>query len=175
MKQSMRAKRMERHHKRQGQQAKLSLVSLMDIFTILVFFLMLNASDVQVLDNHKSVSLPQSSADTPAKETLLILVNNKDLMLQGQRLASVPELLSSADDTIEALTKELDYQKVKAAQRSSMLDENGDPIERSITIMGDEAVPYLLLKKIMQTCAQAGYTDVSLAVEQIPGSQENGA
>ncbi len=77
---------MERHHKRQSQQAKLSLVSLMDIFTILVFFLMLNASDVQVLDNHKSVTLPEATSETPARETLLLLVNNQSLILQGQKL-----------------------------------------------------------------------------------------
>ena len=100
MKQSMRAKRMERHHKRQSQQAKLSLVSLMDIFTILVFFLMLNASDVQVLDNHKSVTLPEATSDTPAKETLLLMVNNQSLVLQGQKIADVSEVMQQGQETI---------------------------------------------------------------------------
>ena len=166
MKQSVRAKRMDRNHKRRAQHAKLSLVSLMDIFTILVFFLMLNASDVQVLDNHKSITLPQSPADTPAKETLLILVNNADIVLQGQKLADVSSVLSDSGDTILSLEKELAYRLSKAPQAQDTIVESKEPDGHAITIMGDQSVPYALLKKIMYTCAQAGFTDVSLAVEQ---------
>ncbi|WP_034474809.1 ExbD/TolR family protein [Aestuariibacter salexigens] len=165
MKQSMRAKRMARNHKRMKQPAKLSLVSLMDIFTILVFFLMLNASDVQVLDNHKSVTLPESSADTAAQETLLLMVNQQELILQGRKVASVPDVLATSDDNIASLAQELTYQAGKAASPD---DDKSAP--RAITIMGDEAVPYQLLKKIMQTCASAGYTNISLAVEHIAGT-----
>ena len=171
MKQSVRAKRMARSHKRNSQQAKLSLVSLMDIFTILVFFLMLNASDVQVLDNHKSITLPESTADTPAKETLLIMVNNDSIVLQGQKLTDVPSELSSGSDTIKALADELAYRLSKAPVEPAA---NENVSGKAITIMGDQAVPYALLKKIMMTCAQAGYTDVSLAVEQILGGDSQG-
>ena len=166
MKQSLRARRMARNHQRRAQQAKLSLVSLMDIFTILVFFLMLNSSDVQVLDNHKSVTLPKASADTPAEETLLVLVNERDLILQGQKLASVPELMAQSEELIPALAVELDYQKGKSAQAADS--------PRSVTIMGDAAIPYQLLKRILYTCSQAGYTDVALAVEQITTASANG-
>lgn len=169
MKQSMRAKRMERHHKRQSQQAKLSLVSLMDIFTILVFFLMLNASDVQVLDNHKSVTLPEATSETPAKETLLLLVNNQSLILQGQKIADVSDVMQQGEDTIDALASELSYRKKRRQLSDMAAAQEGEGLP--ITIMGDETVPYVLLKKIMATCASEGYTDVALAVEQIPTAQ----
>ncbi len=169
MKQSMRAKRMERHHKRQSQQAKLSLVSLMDIFTILVFFLMLNASDVQVLDNHKSVTLPEATSDTPAKETLLLMVNNQSLVLQGQKIADVSEVMQQGQETIEALATELNYRKKRRQLSDIAAAQEGEGLP--ITIMGDETVPYALLKKIMATCASEGYTDVALAVEQIQSAQ----
>ena len=58
MKMSRRAKRMDRHHKRNKGRAVLNLVSLMDIFTILVFFLLVNSGEVQVLPNAKALSLP---------------------------------------------------------------------------------------------------------------------
>ncbi|MDF2177851.1 biopolymer transporter ExbD [Aliiglaciecola sp. CAU 1673] len=166
MKQSVRAKRMERHHKRLSNQAKLSLVSLMDIFTILVFFLMLNASDVQVLQTHKSVQLPTSGANTPAKETLLLMVNNQQLVLQGQKLVDVDAVLASGEDLIAPLMAEL----TRHAQKTPVA-EGEEQIGRQITIMGDQAVPYALLKKIMQTCAEAGYTEIALAVEhkEAPG------
>ena len=57
---SARAKRMEKHHKRHGKNVGLNLVSLMDIFTILVFFLLVNSSDVETLPNAKDLQLPES-------------------------------------------------------------------------------------------------------------------
>jgi len=167
MKQSVRAKRMARNHKRNARQAKLSLVSLTDIFTILVFFLMLNASDVQVLDNHKSITLPESPSDVAAKETLLIMVNNSTLVLQGQKLANIDEILSSNEETIGVLADELAFRLQQASKRASVDASDESAVQgKAITIMGDRSVPYALLKRIMYTCAQAGYTDVSLAVEQ---------
>lgn len=174
MKQSARALRMQRHHKRMAKDSKLSLVSLMDIFTILVFFLMVNASDVQVLQNSKSVELPESSAKQAAKETLILMVNNKDLILQGQKLADVQAILRQSDDLIPELATELAYQ-VNRAGNNGKKDPDGNDIERAITIMGDKNIPYVLLKRIMQTCAQAGFTNISLAVEGQDPSLQQGA
>ena len=173
MKQSARAMRMQRHHKRMSKDSKLSLVSLMDIFTILVFFLMVNASEVQVLQNSKSIELPESTAQQGAKETLILMVNNNDLILQGQKLADVHTILSQSEDLIPELATELAY-RINRVANSDATDANGNNIERAITIMGDKNIPYTLLKRIMQTCAQAGFTNISLAVEgQAPTEQKN--
>jgi biopolymer transport protein TolR len=177
MKKSARAMRMERHHKRMSKDSKLSLVSLMDIFTILVFFLMLNASDVQVLQNSKSVVLPESTAKQAARETLLLVVNNQDLILQGRKLADVAQLLANPDEIIAELATELAYQLGRSKQSSNAEDgaspAENDEIGRAITIMGDKSIPYALLKRIMQTCAQAGFTDISLAVESVEADGTN--
>ena len=165
MKKSARALRMDRHHKRMAKDSKLSLVSLMDIFTILVFFLMVNASDVQVLQNSKSVELPKSTSQQAAKETLILMVNNQDLILQGRKLANVDDILSQADDVILELATELEYQIKRSGNEMVASNDEQQPIARSITIMGDKHIPYTILKRIMQTCAQAGFTNISLAVE----------
>jgi biopolymer transport protein TolR len=180
MKQSARAIRMDRHHKRMTKDSKLSLVSLMDIFTILVFFLMVNASDIQVLQNNKSVELPESKAQQAPKETLILIVNNNDLILQGQKLADVQTILSQKNDLIPELATELAYQINRTGEKNEKNEKNeksekhagGHYIERAITIMGDKNIPYALLKRIMQTCAQAGFTNISLAVE---GPEPSGA
>ena len=179
MKKSVRAMRMERHHKRMAKESKLSLVSLMDIFTILVFFLMFNASDVQVLQSHKSVKLPKSSVENAAAETLVIMVNSTDLMLQGKKLADISDVMSSPEDIIKPLSSELMYQANREAVLSEqsgvdVAAEDAQEIARAITIMGDKDIPYKLLKKIMQTCAESGYTNISLAVEQLIAANGNG-
>ncbi|WP_340678027.1 biopolymer transporter ExbD [Paraglaciecola sp.] len=177
MKKSARAMRMERHHRRMAKDSKLSLVSLMDIFTILVFFLMLNASDVQVLQNSKSVVLPESTAKQAATETLVLMVNNNELLLQGRKLATVAAIMARPEELIPELTAELAYQGTKAP--TAAVDEQGstqeNPTDKAITIMGDKDIPYALLKRIMQTCAQAGFTNISLAVESIENKASTGA
>jgi biopolymer transport protein TolR len=174
MKMSARAKRMSRNHKRGT--TKLSLVSLMDIFTILVFFLMLNASDVQVLQRDDSVELPKSTVKTPAKETLLLMINANNILLQGKPIAKTADLYEQQDYIILALKEELLYQAsrtVRAQVDASDPNAEEDP-GLSITIMGDKSVPYEILKKIMQTSAEAGYTNIALAVEnQLEASSDN--
>lgn len=169
MKMSARAKRMDRNHKRGT--TKLSLVSLMDIFTILVFFLMLNASDVQVLQRDDSVELPKSTVKTPAKETLLLMINANNILLQGKPVAKTADLYAQQDYTIQALKEELLYQASRTVRTPvKSTDDNTEDLGDddpglSITIMGDKSVPYEILKKIMQTSAEAGYTNIALAVE----------
>ena len=164
MKMSARAKRMDRNHKRGT--TKLSLVSLMDIFTILVFFLMLNASDVQVLQRDDSVELPKSTVKTPARETLLLMINDKDILLQGKPIAKTADLYAQQDYTILSLKEELVYQASRTVKASVDSDDpDAEDPGLSITIMGDKSVPYQILKKIMQTSAEAGYTNIALAVE----------
>lgn len=163
MKRSIRAKRMARHHRRQASSSKLNLVSLMDIFTILVFFLMVNSSDVQVLDSNKAIKLPSSIAQTKPEETLVLMVTAKDLIVQGRSIVDVAGILSQDEEFITALDKELRYQ----ASRRRALSEEEAKSGRAVTIMGDEKIPYSLLKKVMATCAQADFRNISLAVNQL--------
>ena len=158
MKMSRRAKRMERHHTRSKRIAGINLTSLMDIFTILVFFLLVNSSDVDVLPNTKSIQLPKSSAEQAPKLTLFIMVNESDLLVQGRPVASVADILKNPDNIIAPLKQELDYQASRSPAPAD--PETG----REITILGDKEIPYRLLKKIMITCNSANYNNISLAV-----------
>ena len=163
MKQSMRAKRMAKHHRRKAGQTKLNLVSLMDIFTILVFFLLINSSDVEVLQNDKSITLPESVSEQRPDTTLIVMVNDKDILVSGRRIAGVTDVIGKGEDYIDALTTELEHQ----AARARPLTEEEAKRGRAVTIMGDQSVPYTLLKKVMTTCAAADYRNISLAVNKI--------
>ncbi len=164
MKQSIHAKRMARHHKRLNQGSKLNLVSLMDIFTILVFFLLVNSSDVEVLQNNKDIKLPESVAEKKPEDNLIVMVSNEAVMIGGRKIADVQAILDSNDADIEPLIKELEYRASRKPFRSKEEEELG----RDITIMGDHGIPYALLKKIMTTCAKTEYRNISLAVSQVP-------
>ncbi len=164
MEKSRRAQRMARHHKRNRRAAPLNLVSLMDIFTILVFFLLVNSSDVEVLPSAKTIELPQSIAEEKPRETVVVLVTDKDILVQGRKVASVSAALAERGPAIKALQDALEQQ---AARRL----RNRDGAGPEVTIMGDREIPYRLLKKVMVSCTLARYGKVSLAVMQKGGEE----
>ena len=93
MKMSRRAKRMERQHVRHGRGMALNLVSLMDIFTILVFFLLVNTSDGEILPTHKSVELPESISEQQPRVNVTLMVNKDNVLLHGQVISSVANIM----------------------------------------------------------------------------------
>ena len=97
---SARAKRMAKHHRRHKKNVGLNLVSLMDIFTILVFFLLVNSSDVETLPNTKDLELPESIAEEKAKETVVILIGKEDILVQGTPVASIDDTRVSRDSVL---------------------------------------------------------------------------
>ena len=159
---SARAKRMEKHHARNKSSGTLNLVSLMDIFTILVFFLLVNSSDVETLPNADELQLPESIAEQKARETVVILIGEEDIIVQGTPVAKVADVLALKGNDIPALRQALQSQNDRVLRREAREDVAG----REVTIMGDKEIPYRLLKKVMATCTESDYGQISLAVLQ---------
>jgi len=159
---SARAKRMEKHHKRNKGAGALNLVSLMDIFTILVFFLLVNSSDVETLPNTKDIQLPESIAEDKAKESVVIMIGEEDILVQGEAVAKVANVMATTGNDIPALREALKSQNDRVLRRAAQDDVAG----REVTIMGDKDIPYRLLKKVMATCTESDYGQISLAVLQ---------
>jgi biopolymer transport protein TolR len=157
-----RAARMDRHHARHKKGAGLNLVSLMDIFTILVFFLLVNSSDVEVLPNARDVTLPESIAEAKARETVVVLVTSEQLLVQGEVVANIDEVMASTGLVIPGLKAALERQASRALRTGDAARDE----TREVTIMGDKEIPYRLLKKVMATCTDANYGQLSLAVLQ---------
>lgn len=167
---SRRARRMDRHHKR-GRGTALNLVSLMDIFTILVFFLLVNSSESETLERNKAVDIPESVSQQKPRETVVVMVTNDDVYVQGQAVASVDEILALDAKTVpelrDALQAQVDRLIVKAGEN--------DQAAREVTIMGDKNIPYRVLKKVMTTCTEADYGQISLAVIQKGADLDEGS
>lgn len=167
MRKSARAQRMERRHERGKKSIALNLVALMDIFTILVFFLLVNSSDVETLPNAKDIQLPQSIAEEKAKESVVILISEEDILVQGSPVAKVADVMKLKGNDIPQLRQALMSQNDRVMRRETQDDIAG----REVTIMGDKDIPYRLLKKVMATCTMADYGQISLAVLQKSSDQ----
>ena len=159
---SARARRMEKHHKRNKAVGGLNLVSLMDIFTILVFFLLVSSSEVQTLPNAKDLTLPESIAERKPEENVVVLIGKTDILVQGSPVAKISDVLATKGNDIPALREALLSQNDRVLRRAAKEDIAG----REVTIMGDKEIPYRLLKKVMATCTASDYGQISLAVLQ---------
>jgi biopolymer transport protein TolR len=159
--QSNRAKRMERHHKR-ARPASLNLVSLMDIFTILVFFLLVNQAEVQQLDIPENIKLPESMASQRPSETVVVMVTPEEILVQGGRIASTRDVDANPALIIAPLRDALKGQTDRILRAQAAADIGA----REITVLGDKTVPYRILKKVLATCTAADYGKLSLAVVQ---------
>ncbi|MGE5453053.1 MAG: ExbD/TolR family protein [Acidobacteriota bacterium] len=152
-----RAERRSRHENA----VDMNLVSLIDVFTILIFFLLSNSGGVETLVSPKSVRLPASESQTAPHETVVVTVSATDILVDGRKVAAVADVMSGKEEVIAPLKAELEHM----ASREVIRKENASQARR-LTIMGDKEIPYQLLRKIMATSASASYGDLSFAVRQ---------
>lgn len=159
MRSSRRIKRMSRNR---GKITKLNLTSLMDVFTILVFFLLVNSGSVQVMEAPKEVSLPESRVESKPRETVVIFIGPKEVLVQGKIVAHVDEILTGDRSTLAPIASRL------AALRENIVGPSTMAVARSqeVTILADKTVPFVVIRAIMSACTQEGYEHVSLAVVQ---------
>jgi biopolymer transport protein TolR len=145
---------------RSGAHMDMNLVALIDVFTILIFFL-LSSSGVETLISPKAVDLPIASAEKEPETTVLLVVSGDDILVEGRRVASVAEVNAAQGDSIPGLEAELKL----LGQRSVVLAANKTE-QQAVTIMADRQMPYSLLRKLMVSCARANFADVSFAVRK---------
>ena len=159
MKNTRRIKRMSRNR---VIVTKMNLTSLMDVFTILVFFLLVNSGSVEVLEAPKEVSLPESAVEEKPRETVVIYVSAEEVIVQGQSVVRVADILESSNPTIEPITARLaDLKERVVGPATKSVSES-----QEVTILADRSVPFTVIKRIMTSCTGEGYGEVSLAVIQ---------
>jgi biopolymer transport protein ExbD len=156
------AQRMQKNHSRFLRPAKLNLVSLMDIFTILVFFLLINSGNNEILKVSKHIKLPDSVAEQLPDSTITVMVTETDVIVDGRAVATMEDIIES-DGIIPGLADELNY----LASKREQLTEEEQVRGRAITILGDQTIPYEILKRVMMTCAKSNYRDLSMAVTRV--------
>lgn len=159
MRNSRRLKRMSRNRVKI---TKMNLTSLMDVFTILVFFLLVNSGSVEILDAPREVTLPESRVETKPRETVVIFVSKEEVLVQGELVASVEDILVGDSGSTDAITTRLAELKDNVVGPSTLAVSGS----LEVTILADRSVPFIVIKRIMSTCTNEGYENVSLAVIQ---------
>ena len=153
---SRRITRMKRNRKKMP---GMNLTSLMDVFTILVFFLLTNSAGNEALEAPKAIKLPASVVETKPQERVVVLVTPKNILVQGKVVADTAKVIAGNEIVVESIKKAL------LILRSRSLGIRADE-EPEVNLMADRKIPFSLLKKIMSSCTSAGYSKISLAVIQ---------
>ncbi len=164
MRSSRRIKRMGRNRRKIS---KMDLTSLMDVFTILVFFLLINSGSIEVLDSPKELSLPESRVETKPRETVVIFISPTEVLVQGQLVAMVDEILENRKSVLDPIAARL------AQLKENVIGTNTLAVStiKEVTILADRSVPFIVIKTIMSVCTGEGFENVSLAVTQKGGTQ----
>lgn len=138
----------------------LNLTALMDVFTLLVFFLMINSGASEVLNPPKEVKLPDSVVQSKPRETVAIMVTEQEVLVMGYSVGSVNNIINSPDAIYQPIVDEMLRQKARVIGISTKTVAESN----EVTILAHKTVPFKLLKKIMSSCTRAGYGKISLAV-----------
>ena len=142
----------------------LRLTSMMDILTVLLLFLLKSfVVEGEVITPVPGVDLPQSTSDTKPRGSVVVAIFDDAVMLDGQMVARV----GGADDEggllIPLLAEKLAATRAHELDIASMRGVEAEFSPR-IAIQGDRDIPFEILERVMFTCNQSGFGDISLAV-----------
>lgn len=148
----------------------LNLTSMIDMFTILVVFLIKSYSaEGQIVTVSDALTLPHSRADRATELHLEIVVTNEAIVVDGEPIVYVDASVTSQGNPIPVLVERLsDHLEYTRLMRGIT---DGDDLK--VNIQGDVAIPAILLQRVMSSCAVAGYATQNLTVIKMEGGEED--
>jgi biopolymer transport protein ExbD len=150
-------RRQERRHP-----VALNLVSMIDVFTTLVFFLLITSTSVETIRTPRDLSLPNSVSRESPQDTPVVIISPREIELQGRVVMTLADAEQAPGPVLPALKAALEeVQLMRIAGKEDTAATRGE-----INIMADRNIPYSLLKKVMATCGDAKFARISLAVNR---------
>lgn len=153
--------RIKKHDTNPGN-VRLNLTSMMDMFTIiLVFLLKTYSTEGMLIQPSDNLTLPSSSIERSAEVALDLVVSKEAIAVNHEEVESVNNVLNQDGLIIDRLLEKL---QVYAREAKRMEVQYGSKFSGKVTIQGDKEIPYKLLVKVMATCGRAEYPNMRLVV-----------
>ncbi len=154
--------------------AVLQLTAMVDMFTVLVVFLLQNyASTNQILPNADQVALPQASTVKELKPSFVVLLSKDFVSFNDKKLANFKEIKENKDWVIVPLLESVKQaieklnQKNKSVSRKNETGADVVPIQYRMTLQADKDIDFLSIKKILYTLTEAGVQEINFAVIKV--------
>ncbi len=153
--------RIKKHNTDPGQ-IRLNLTSMMDMFTIiLVFLLKTYSTEGQLIHPSNSLQLPKSTVERSPEVALDVVVSKDQILVNNKPVVSMQEVHALRGFLIPQLQRELQFY----ANEAKKMEQNfGIKFSGKVTIQGDRRLPYGDLVKVMYTCGRADYPNMRLVV-----------
>ena len=156
---------------RKGGNADLQLTSMVDMFTLLVIFLLANFSATgEVLFMSKDIQLPQASHGSEIERAPVVAITDNFIGLEGQKVVDVDQIAHDEILNIQQLEDSLRDLK-KREEFVHQLDKDHQ-FEGKINIQADKHTHFKIIKRVMYSCAMAGFGNINFAVLQ--GKRDKG-
>jgi biopolymer transport protein ExbD len=150
---------------RQEDEVKLNITSMMDMFTIILVFLLKNFStEGALVAAAENLTLPRSTVERRAKESLSLKISKNSIVVETRMVVDSKEFEQLARQKEFLIPPLRDVLSKYADEARQLSVATGQPFSGSITIQGDTAIPYNVLTRVMYTCGQAGYPNMNMLV-----------
>lgn len=158
--------RIKKHNVKQAE-VKLNLTSMMDMFTIiLVFLLKTFSTEGQLISPSNYLKLPDSKVEQPPEVGLDLVVSKQLIIVNDEKVITVDDVMANDPAVVQngiilPLREKLLFYSSRARQ---MEVDWGVKFSGKVTIQGDKALPYSELVKVMRTCGASDYPNMRLLV-----------
>ena len=167
MRSPRKVRRIERQFVQGGRAVPINIVSMIDIFAILVFYLLVSIAAVEMRPNDASLQLPKSSSREHPPEATQLMITTKEILVDNKAVMPTLDAQNFAGETLPTLKDALE---AKVELKIIEGDKTGGLTRGDVNILADKSIPYSLVKKVMATCSQAKFARSSLAVVERKGA-----
>lgn len=159
---TLRAKRLLRRNARKPGVVSLNLVPMIDVFMVLVFFLLVTTSSIDNMRSPRELTLPTSLSLDQPRDTPVVMVTKQGVLIQGVQVMTLDEAAAAAPDKpLPALRSELLKVTLLSVQGT---DTAGGTTRGEINVMADRDIPYATLKKVLATCGELKFARIAISV-----------
>lgn len=149
---------------KKGMFADLMVTPLVDMFVIIVLFLIANFSATgEILNMTKDVQLPEAKNVEEVQMAPVVLVSGEEIIVDGTSVARLVDIEGAEYLNIPALEEKLRELKKKTEDLHSMAGDS-EGFKGDVNIQGHKSVQFKYIKKVMFSCATAGYGNINFAV-----------
>jgi biopolymer transport protein ExbD len=145
--------------------AELLITPMVDMFVIIVLFLIANFSATgEVLMMTKDIHLPEAVNVREVEMVPVVMVSKDQVLVSGSVIGRVEDLSRDEYLNIPALEEKLREMKKQYEDLHSLAKDEAGGFKGDVNIQGDKDVTFKILKRVMFSCATAGYNNINYAV-----------
>ena len=154
-------------HGKKSTFADLLITPLVDMFVIIVLFLIANFSATgEVLMMTKDIQLPEAVNVKEMEMHPVVMVSNDQVSISGNVVGRVQDLVKEEYLNIPALEEKLRDMKKQFEDLHSMAEGNTNAFKGDVNIQAHKDVEFSIIKRVMFSCASAGYNNINFATLQ---------